>query len=93
MAATGASTAELMRRAGHKSAAVALHNQHATEDRDRVLAGALGPLASADVVPTSSRSDGRRTDDVRSSWLMLPQRWHLTRRNRSGVLAQKSFPW
>src|ERR1700731_2728213 len=37
-AATGASTAELMLRAGHKSPAAALRYQHATEDRDRVLA-------------------------------------------------------
>ena len=46
-AATGASTAELMRRAGHSSAQAALRYQHATEDRDRVLADALGTLATA----------------------------------------------
>jgi integrase len=44
-AATGASTAELMRRAGHKNPRAALRYQHATEDRDRVLAEALGALA------------------------------------------------
>ena len=43
-AATGATTAELMHRAGHSSAAAALRYQHATEDRDRVLATALGQL-------------------------------------------------
>jgi len=46
-AATGASVAELMRRAGHASAAAALRYQHATEDRDRALADALAGLATA----------------------------------------------
>ncbi len=59
-AATGASTAELMRRAGQKSATAALRYQHATEDRDRALADALGQLAkSAKVVPLRRTSDGR----------------------------------
>ena len=44
-AATGASVAELMRRAGHASQAAALRYQHATDDRDRVLANALADLA------------------------------------------------
>jgi integrase len=44
-AATGASVAELMRRAGHASQSAALRYQHATDDRDRVLADALGKLA------------------------------------------------
>lgn len=43
-AATGATTAELMHRAGHSSSAAALHYQHATKDRDRVLAEALEQL-------------------------------------------------
>jgi len=51
-AATGATVAELMHRAGHASPAAALRYQHATEDRDRVLADALAALApEADVVP------------------------------------------
>jgi integrase len=59
-AATGASTAELMRRAGHKSATAALRYQHATEDRDRALAEALGKLARrAKVVPLRRTQDGR----------------------------------
>jgi integrase len=44
-AATGATVAELMRRAGHASPTAALRYQHATEDRDRVLAEALSELA------------------------------------------------
>jgi integrase len=43
-AATGATVAELMRRAGHASPTAALRYQHATEDRDRVLADALSEL-------------------------------------------------
>jgi integrase len=44
-AATGASIAEPMRRAGHASQAAAIRYQHATDDRDRVLARALATLA------------------------------------------------
>jgi len=59
-AATGASTAELMRRAGHTSATAALRYQHATEDRDHALANALGKLAArAKVVPLRRTKDGR----------------------------------
>jgi integrase len=43
-AATGATTAELMRRAGHASTEAALRYQHATRDRDRILAKALEDL-------------------------------------------------
>jgi integrase len=46
-AATGASVAELMRRAGHASQSAALRYQHATDDRDRALADALARLADA----------------------------------------------
>ena len=44
-AATGASVAELMRRAGHSSQAAALRYQHATNERDRAIAHALARLA------------------------------------------------
>ena len=43
-AATGASVAELMRRAGHASQSAALRYQHATDARDRALAEALGAM-------------------------------------------------
>jgi len=46
-AATGASVAELMRRAGHASQAAALRYQHATDERDRAIAQALSRLATA----------------------------------------------
>ena len=43
--ASGATTAELMHRAGHSNHVAALRYQHATQDRDRVIAEALGQLA------------------------------------------------
>jgi integrase len=46
-AATGASVAELMRRAGHASQAAAFRYQHATDERDRAIAEALSRLAEA----------------------------------------------
>jgi integrase len=55
-AATGASTKELMARMGHDSPRAALIYQHATEDRDRVIADALAAFAApAPVVPISHR--------------------------------------
>ena len=46
-AATGATTAELILRAGHASADAALRYQHATRDRDQVLANALEELVQS----------------------------------------------
>ena len=43
-AATGASLRELMERMGHTSTRAALIYQHATRDRDRAIARALGGL-------------------------------------------------
>ena len=56
-AATGATTAELMHRAGHSSVNAALRYQHATRDRDRVLADALEALVKpATVTPIDRES-------------------------------------
>ena len=44
-AATGATTVELMHRAGHSSSVAAMRYQHATKDRDRIIADALGAIA------------------------------------------------
>jgi len=44
-AAAGASTRELMNRLGHASSQAALRYQHATDDRDAVIAKALSQLA------------------------------------------------
>lgn len=57
-AATGATTAELMHRAGHASPDAALRYQHATRDRDRVLADALAKLAAPTPVVPIAASDG-----------------------------------
>ena len=56
-AAAGATTAELMLRAGHSSSEAALRYQHATRERDQMLAETL------DVLVTKSRGD--RTGDSR----------------------------
>ena len=50
-----------MRRAGHKSAAAAMRYQHATSDRDAVLAAALSEMAQA--APVITISEGSR--DIR----------------------------
>ena len=52
-AATGATTAELMHRAGHSSVVAAQRYQHATLNRDRILAVALSDLVAAP--PTNVR--------------------------------------
>jgi integrase len=44
-ATTGATTVELMHRAGHSSADAAMRYQHATKDRDRTIAEALDKIA------------------------------------------------
>ncbi len=54
-AATGATTAELMRRGGHASPRAALRYQHATQDRDRALADALADLATGQVLAFPGR--------------------------------------
>jgi integrase len=55
-AASGASVAELMRRGGHANPRAALRYQHATDDRDRVIADALGRMAEMVPVATSSET-------------------------------------
>jgi integrase len=59
-AATGATTAELMHRAGHTSATAALRYQHATHDRDRVIADALGDLVERASMPSISQRKPRQ---------------------------------
>jgi integrase len=56
-AATGASTRELMARMGHASPTAALGYQHATADRDRVLADALAGLAGVPAPATVTSID------------------------------------
>ncbi len=56
-AATGASTRELMHRMGHASAAAALRYQHATRDRDAVIAQAFNDVIVASRGKVSSEID------------------------------------
>ncbi len=57
-AVVGATTKELMARLGHASPAAALRYQHATTDRDRVIADALAGLSqSAVVVPLEGQQN------------------------------------
>jgi integrase len=53
-ATTGASTKELMRRGGHSTPAAALRYQHASEDRDKTIANAIGELVNAAVTPITA---------------------------------------
>lgn len=47
-ASTGATLAELMARLGHSTAGAAMRYQHASQDRDRIIADALSALATLD---------------------------------------------
>lgn len=55
LAASGASTREVMARGGHASSHAALGYQHSTGERDRALAVALGELMSTAPIPALSR--------------------------------------
>ena len=59
-AATGATTAELMHRAGLSSTPAALRYQHATQDRDRVLADPIGEMIKPGL-PTASLKKTKST--------------------------------
>lgn len=58
-ARTGATTKEIMSRLGHSSPRAAMVYQHATEDRDRLIADRLAEMAAdaglADIVPIRER--------------------------------------
>lgn len=54
-AATGATLADLMARAGHSTASAAMRYQHAAQDRDRAIADALADMAEAQAVPLRPR--------------------------------------
>lgn len=56
-AGTGASLADLMARLGHSTTRAAMVYQHASQDRDRIIAEGLSAIAMGNVVPiTKSRS-------------------------------------
>ena len=59
-AATGATLAELMARLGHSTVSAALLYQHASQDRDKVIAAALSGLAGGTVTPITTVKARRR---------------------------------
>lgn len=66
-ATTGATTRELMARMGHSSPRAALIYQHATQDRDQLVAEALSAIAAqreADTVAAIPRRTRRRTTNL-----------------------------
>jgi len=91
-AATGASIAELMRRAGHPSPAAALRYQHATDDRDRP-SQMLSPVSSA--LRPSFRSGWRRRVPAADAGIsqtcrgqlqrLRPERPYETRERATGI--------
>jgi integrase len=54
-AATGATLADLMARAGHSTASAAMVYQHAVADHDQAIAEALSGFSTAKVVPLKAR--------------------------------------
>jgi integrase len=60
-AQTGATLAEIMRRAGHSTSRAAMIYQHAAEDRDRELAARMSRLTpNGDLFPEPRRVANRR---------------------------------
>jgi integrase len=85
-ARTGATTKEIMARLGHSSARAAMIYQHATEDRDRLIAERLAAMTVeaglASVRRTTAEDDLARTDiarpygtDVARTIVSVPNRW------------------
>ncbi|HEY5053428.1 MAG TPA: tyrosine-type recombinase/integrase [Solirubrobacterales bacterium] len=60
-ASTGASTKEIMSRGGWKSVAMVVRYEHASEERDALLAQALNPYTDGgNVIPIGIAFDGDR---------------------------------
>lgn len=71
-AATGATTAEIMRRGGHSSPAAALRYQHATADRDQALAAALAGLATGAAITPITAAETASSEDAADISRTLP---------------------
>jgi integrase len=75
-ARTGATTKELMARLGHASPRASMIYQHATDERDRVIAERLADMATAaglaDVVPITAAGGRSRRSSARD----LAREWH-----------------
>ena len=67
-AASGATTVEIMHRAGHASVAAAMRYQHAIRDRDRVIADSLEDMVeSSNVTSIDKRKAKSRLSRTRSN--------------------------
>ena len=67
-ASTGASTKEIMSRGGWKSVTMVVRYEHASEERDALLADALNPFTQGGiVVPLWSKSGGDRARSAHDS--------------------------
>ena len=77
-ASLGATTAELMHPGGHDSPVAALCYKHATQDRDAVLANALGSLASGEIrqlrTPGGQRAASSTTKTIADLVTLTPFR-------------------
>jgi integrase len=62
-AATGATLKELMARLGHSSVRAAMIYQHATRDRDKAIAKALGTFVREARTPTQDTADKQERDE------------------------------
>lgn len=66
-AATGASTKELMARMGHSTARAALIYQHATRDRDVVIAKAIGEFLEAAEIKSDDEATVTPIEELRAN--------------------------
>ena len=95
-AATGASTKELMARMGHSSARAALIYQHATRDRDVVIAHAIGDIIDAANVVTETDAERKchesaiatRVDELKAARERRDQRLRESGRRESNSRSQ-----
>lgn len=75
-AATGATLKELMARLGHSSVRAAMIYQHASRDRDRLIAKGLGgfvrDMRSASDEPEKAAERGRKDDDDGTTGVLAP---------------------
>jgi hypothetical protein len=78
-ASTGASTKEIMSRGGWKSVAMVVRYEHASEERDALLAQALNPYTDGgNVIPIGIAFDGDRArsahadDEAEGEVLSIP---------------------
>jgi hypothetical protein len=62
-AATGATLKELMARLGHSSVRAAMLYQHATRDRDKAIAKALGTFVREARIPAQDSADKQERDE------------------------------